>query len=165
MMSQQAISIAATAHIWICAPSEYTSRIRCCDDDLDLKGIHPEDERRQFVDRRFHGLAEVIQSAFADAVNAFIGRDLANSQFFQGFPAMKVSTAVIFISFIIPDSRFWTSRNSSCYYYCTAFFRQSPRSSLCDRRFCQYCFYSVFSVGSRDPNPRPCFARRARCRR
>ena len=55
----------------------------------------PRMKRLQFVDGGFDGLGEVVQRAFADAVEAFIGVTLAKSQFFQGLPAMYVSTAVI----------------------------------------------------------------------
>ena len=77
MMSQQAISMAATAHMWICAPSEQTSRISRCDDQSRrLKRVHPDDERLQFVDGRFDGLGKVVQRALADSVNPFIRGDL-----------------------------------------------------------------------------------------
>ena len=42
-------------------------------DGLDLKRIHADDERLQFVDGGFHGLGEVVDSPFPDAVNAFVG--------------------------------------------------------------------------------------------
>ena len=49
----------------------------------------PMNQRRQLVDRGFHRLAEIVQRAFADAVDPF-DRSItfANSQFFHGLPAM-----------------------------------------------------------------------------
>src|ERR1017187_7390693 len=71
MMSQSAISMAATAHMWICAPSVYTSRTRRCD-DLHLERVHPDRQRLQFVDGGFHGFAEIVHRAFTHAVQAFV---------------------------------------------------------------------------------------------
>ncbi len=45
-------------------------------DDLHLERVHPHDQGFQFMDGRFDGFAEVVQRAFADAVNTFIGQDL-----------------------------------------------------------------------------------------
>ncbi len=42
-------------------------------DHLHLERVHAEDQRRKFMDRGFHRAAEIIERAFADAVNAFIG--------------------------------------------------------------------------------------------
>src|SRR6185503_1521726 len=53
-------------------------------EDLDLKGIHAEDQRFQFVNGRFDGTPKVIERTFADAVDAFVGQDACEQPVLPG---------------------------------------------------------------------------------
>jgi hypothetical protein len=95
IMSQSAISMAATAHMWICAPSVYTSRTRRCEMVSTWNGSIP-------ITSGFNSwmaVSTVLPKLFTVPsptpwMPSFVDT-LANTQFFQGLPAMYVSMAVI----------------------------------------------------------------------
>ena len=54
--------------------------------DFDLKRVHAEDQRFQLVDGGLHGLAEIIQRAFTNSMDAVAGSDLREQPVLPGIP-------------------------------------------------------------------------------
>ena len=55
-------------------------------DDLDLKRVHAEDQRRELVNGGLDGFTEIVQRAFADSVNAFVSRNFCEKPILPGVP-------------------------------------------------------------------------------
>jgi len=51
---------------------------------LHLKWVHADHERFELVNGGFHGSGEVVDGAFADPVDAFVGRDFCEEPVFPG---------------------------------------------------------------------------------
>ena len=51
---------------------------------FDLERVHPEDQRREFVDGGFYRTGEIVEGSFANAVEAVIGDDFGEEPVFPG---------------------------------------------------------------------------------